>query len=97
MRVGDDVHTWQTGRSLLFDGYLDHETGNTGRERRVVLLVDAGLTGAEFVRLQQWRRQHDVVIDPALVLRHAFTRETMAPAVAGPGLRADAVQTSGGG
>jgi ornithine lipid ester-linked acyl 2-hydroxylase len=77
MRVATDVHTWREGQCLLFDGYIDHETGNEAPMRRVVLLVDARLEGEEFERLQAWRRDHRVDIDPQLVLRHAYTRDTM--------------------
>lgn len=78
MRVAGDVHTWQLGKCLLFDGYLDHETGNEAQVRRVILLVDACLEDAEFEALQTWRNQHRVEVDPKLVLVHPFTRQTMA-------------------
>lgn len=78
MRVGPDLHTWLEGQCLLFDGYIDHETGNAGARRRVILLVDACLEGEEFDRLQTWRREHAVDVDPKLVLEHAFTRKTLA-------------------
>lgn len=65
MRVGPDRHTWSTGRALVFDGYIEHETANTASVRRVVLLVDALLTGAEFEALQEWRRAHHVDVDGA--------------------------------
>jgi hypothetical protein len=78
MRVAEDVHTWEEGRCLLFDGYLDHETRNEALVRRVVLLVDAALEGGEFELLQAWRREHRVEVDPKLVLVNPFTRQTMA-------------------
>jgi len=78
MRIANDVHTWQEGRCLLFDGYIDHETGNGAPTRRVILLVDACLDDAESKRLQQWRADNGVVVDPKLVLVHPFTRETIA-------------------
>jgi hypothetical protein len=78
MRVRDEVHTWQDGRCLLFDGYVEHETGNVGPARRVILLVDARVQGAEVDRLRSWRDANGVVVDPALVLVHPYTRETMA-------------------
>lgn len=77
MRVGADLHTWHEGQCLLFDGYIDHETGNEGPGRRVILLVDACLDGVEREHLDGWRREHAVQIDPSLVLRHAYTRETV--------------------
>jgi aspartyl/asparaginyl beta-hydroxylase (cupin superfamily) len=78
MRVGDEVHTWCEGRCLLFDGFVDHEAGNRGSTRRVILMVDAALTGAEFERLEAWRHEHGLEIDPKLVLVHPHTRQTMA-------------------
>lgn len=79
MRVGPDMHTWHEGQSLLFDGYIDHETGNQSNGRRVVLLVDAVVRDDEFENLKAWREQHDVFVDPSLVLVHPFTRDTQAP------------------
>ncbi len=78
MRVGSSMHTWQEGRCLLFDGFIDHETGNRGTVRRVVLMVDACVEGVEFERLQTWRTQNHIEIDPKLVLVHPHTRATMA-------------------
>lgn len=78
MRVGDDVHTWHEGHCLLFDGFINHESGNRGSVRRVILMVDAALCGAEFERLQAWRDDHGLVVDPRLVLVHPHTRQTMA-------------------
>jgi len=78
-RVGEDLHEWREGNSLLFDGYIDHETGNRGHQRRVVLLVDAALPADEMAQLQKWRTDHGVEIAPELVLVDPFTRETMAP------------------
>ncbi|HEX5527965.1 MAG TPA: aspartyl/asparaginyl beta-hydroxylase domain-containing protein [Methylomirabilota bacterium] len=40
MRVNDQLHTWQEGRSILFDDSWNHQVYNTSRERRVVLIVD---------------------------------------------------------
>ena len=40
MRVKDQVHTWQEGRSILFDDSWNHQVYNTSPERRVVLIVD---------------------------------------------------------
>lgn len=78
MRVAHEVHTWQEGKCLLFDGFLDHETGNAGTRRRVILMVDACLADAELAHLQDWRERHGLAIDPRLVLVHPFTRATMA-------------------
>lgn len=77
MRVGSEVYTWQQGRCLLFDGFIEHETGNTGKARRVIVLVDACLAGDEFPRLQAWRTANRLEIDPRLVLVHAYSRQTM--------------------
>jgi hypothetical protein len=78
MRVGASVYTWEVGRCVLFDGYIDHETGNTGSSRRVLLMVDAQVGPAEFERLREWRERQRVAIDPKLVLVHPFTRCTLA-------------------
>lgn len=78
MRVGADVHTWRDGRCLLFDGYVDHESGNLGPQRRVILLVDACVDGGEYARLLAWRSANGVAVDPKLVLVHPHTRATMA-------------------
>lgn len=40
MRVKDQFHTWQEGRSILFDDSWNHQVYNTSPERRVVLIVD---------------------------------------------------------
>jgi aspartyl/asparaginyl beta-hydroxylase (cupin superfamily) len=48
MRVKDQVHTWQEGRSILFDDSWNHQVYNTSPERRVVLIVDV-------VRPMAWR------------------------------------------
>ncbi|HEX6812258.1 MAG TPA: aspartyl/asparaginyl beta-hydroxylase domain-containing protein [Planctomycetota bacterium] len=78
MRVGSSVYTWEVGRCILFDGYIDHETGNTGDTRRVILMVDACVTDVEFERLQAWRTANRLEIDPKLVLRNPYTRQTVA-------------------
>ncbi|MFK7738844.1 MAG: aspartyl/asparaginyl beta-hydroxylase domain-containing protein [Planctomycetota bacterium] len=78
-RVGEDVHEWHTGESLLFEGYLEHETGNAGSKRRIVLLVDAQLSGTDLEKLQDWRRRNRIEIAPKLVLVDAFGRETVEP------------------
>ncbi len=48
MRVGEDRHTWEEGRCIVFDGAIEHETGNLGNAPRIVLLVDAFLDDEEF-------------------------------------------------
>ncbi|MCA8948320.1 MAG: aspartyl/asparaginyl beta-hydroxylase domain-containing protein [Planctomycetes bacterium] len=80
MRVGPDVHGWQAGEVLLFEGYVEHETGNPAGRRRVVLLVDAQVAPAEFGRLQVWRDEHGIAVDPALVLADPFARAVARPA-----------------
>lgn len=40
IRVRDEFHTWQEGRSVLFDDSLEHEVINSSTEPRVVLIVD---------------------------------------------------------
>jgi aspartate beta-hydroxylase/beta-hydroxylase len=40
MRVRDQHHTWQEGRSILFDDSLEHEVYNQSDDLRVVLIVD---------------------------------------------------------
>lgn len=52
MRVGEDRHTWEQGRCILFDGAIEHETANLGVKPRVVVLVDAYLTDEELAYLR---------------------------------------------
>ena len=40
MRVKDTVHTWQEGKSILFDDSWNHEVYNKSDGLRVVLIVD---------------------------------------------------------
>jgi aspartyl/asparaginyl beta-hydroxylase (cupin superfamily) len=40
MRVKDQVHTWEQGKSIVFDDSLEHEVYNKSDETRVVLIVD---------------------------------------------------------
>lgn len=40
MRVKDQVHTWETGRSILFDDSWNHEVVNRSDDLRVLLIVD---------------------------------------------------------
>lgn len=40
IRIKDRVHTWQEGKSILFDDSWDHEVYNKSKEDRVVLIVD---------------------------------------------------------
>lgn len=40
MRVKDQFHTWEEGRSILFDDSWNHEVSNTSDDLRVVLIVD---------------------------------------------------------
>jgi ornithine lipid ester-linked acyl 2-hydroxylase len=40
MRVKDEIHTWEEGKSMVFDDTLDHEVYNKSEETRVVLIVD---------------------------------------------------------
>jgi aspartyl/asparaginyl beta-hydroxylase (cupin superfamily) len=47
MRVGTDYHEWQEGKVTLFDGQIEHETGNLSAEDRVVLLADFELDERE--------------------------------------------------
>jgi hypothetical protein len=78
MRVDKEIVTWQEGRCVLFDGFVEHEAGHTGESRRVILMVDAQLEPTEFARLQAWREEHQLAIDPRLVLVNPFTRATTA-------------------
>ena len=57
MRVGPDLHEWSTGRCLLFDGCVEHETANMSEHRRVVLLVDVDLNVAEMRCLTRWHAE----------------------------------------
>jgi aspartyl/asparaginyl beta-hydroxylase (cupin superfamily) len=40
MRVKDQYHTWEEGRSIVFDDSLNHEVYNKSADLRVVLIVD---------------------------------------------------------
>jgi aspartyl/asparaginyl beta-hydroxylase (cupin superfamily) len=40
MRVKDEIHQWEEGKSILFDDSLEHEVYNKSDETRVVLIVD---------------------------------------------------------
>lgn len=40
MRVKDQFHSWEEGRSILFDDSWNHEVFNTSDDLRVVLIVD---------------------------------------------------------
>jgi aspartyl/asparaginyl beta-hydroxylase (cupin superfamily) len=40
MRVKDTIHTWQEGRSIVFDDSWEHEVYNKSDGLRVVLIVD---------------------------------------------------------
>jgi aspartyl/asparaginyl beta-hydroxylase (cupin superfamily) len=40
MRVKDQFHTWEEGRSILFDDSWNHEVMNQSDDLRVVLIVD---------------------------------------------------------
>lgn len=40
MRVKDQIHTWEAGRSILFDDSWNHEVYNKSDDFRVVLIVD---------------------------------------------------------
>ncbi|WP_082203854.1 aspartyl/asparaginyl beta-hydroxylase domain-containing protein [Winslowiella iniecta] len=40
IRVKDQYHTWQTGKSIVLDDVFDHEVYNNASERRVILIVD---------------------------------------------------------
>jgi len=40
IRVRDEIHSWQEGRSLIFDDSYDHEAWNHADSDRVVLFID---------------------------------------------------------
>ncbi len=40
IRIKDQVHTWQVGKSILFDDSWNHEVMNESNDIRVVLIVD---------------------------------------------------------
>jgi aspartyl/asparaginyl beta-hydroxylase (cupin superfamily) len=40
MRVKDQIHNWEEGKSIVFDDSLEHEVYNKSDENRVVLIVD---------------------------------------------------------
>ena len=40
MRVKDQVHVWEEGKSILFDDSWNHEVTNHSSDLRVVLIVD---------------------------------------------------------
>ncbi len=50
LRVGGEIHEWQTGRCVTFDDTFEHEAWNRSDETRVVLIFDSwnpDLTEAE--------------------------------------------------
>jgi len=40
MRVKDRIHTWEEGKSIVFDDSWEHEVYNNAEDLRVVLIVD---------------------------------------------------------
>ncbi len=40
IRIHDEIHHWETGKSLIFDDTYNHEVWNDTDEQRVVLFVD---------------------------------------------------------
>lgn len=40
MRVKDQIHTWEEGRSIVFDDSWEHEVYNESEDIRAVLIVD---------------------------------------------------------
>ena len=40
IRVGDEIVTWEEGRSLIFDDTYEHEVWNDTDDERVVLFLD---------------------------------------------------------
>jgi len=67
MRVANRLLRWEEGRTLVFDGNVDHEAINLDAEHRVVMLVDFHMTDEE-------RRYVDEVqasVDPAWLVSGA--------------------------
>lgn len=40
MRLGDQWLEWGAGEVFAFDGQIDHETVNLGKEPRLILMAD---------------------------------------------------------
>lgn len=41
LRVGGEIHAWETGRCVTFDDTFEHEAWNHSNETRVVLIMDS--------------------------------------------------------
>lgn len=65
MRVKDEFHTWEEGRSILFDDSWNHEVMNKSDDMRVVLIVDVlrpvplSLYTANWVVTRVWMRHSE--------------------------------------
>lgn len=65
MRVKDEFHTWEEGRSILFDDSWNHEVMNKSDDMRVVLIVDVlrpvpfSLYTANWVITRVWMRHSE--------------------------------------
>ena len=65
MRVKDQFHTWEEGRSILFDDSWNHEVVNNSDDLRVVLIVDVlrpmplSLHAANWVTTRLWMRRSE--------------------------------------
>jgi aspartyl/asparaginyl beta-hydroxylase (cupin superfamily) len=58
IRIKDQYHTWQEGKSILFDDSWEHEVFNKSADDRVILIVDVRrpmpLPFAAVNRLMEW-------------------------------------------
>ena len=66
MRVKDQFHTWEEGRSILFDDSWEHEVVNKSDDLRVVLIADVlrpmpfPLHAANWLITRLWMRNTEV-------------------------------------
>jgi len=72
MRVKDQYHTWEQGKSILFDDSLNHEVYNQSDDVRVVLIVDVLRPMPLPLHLGNW------IITRLLMRRSEEAREVMA-------------------
>jgi len=62
LRVGDEVRSWQEGKTMVFDDTTEHEAWNRSSSIRVVLLLDFKRPGLDVeVAPPSWAKQEQVV------------------------------------
>ena len=71
IRVKDGSHTWQEGKSVLFDNSWEHEVINESKQNRVVLIVDV-------LRPLPWVAQFFNRLTFRVIYSKLFTRKAVA-------------------